>query len=437
MKALNICLYEFKHFYRNKPKVLAYFLFVLACFYALYSGKNLQKKQQETIVSIELKQQEAKTKILSWFDKGEKGPEDRPWIDVTIPFWAIWYTPTYAIKQPTALLPLGIGQTEQYGYYKQVTNWSSTYDNDMVEELSNPERLLNGNIDFSFLLIFLLPMLLIILTYDIYGLEQDLNFDKLVHVQTGSTQKWIMARLNFYTMLLLFTVVLFIVTTAVMNDAFEGHFSQIISLILLSTVYIIFWAVTFYFIITKSKGSSAQAFLMISVWLLLCVLIPGGVHQLASIKYPANYMTEYLDVNRKEAYAIFKLSPDTLAIRLKTIYPDLTKTKHGQDSIADEGIINNTMSAIINQMNKVAIDKIELQNEMKNKFIVSSYWYNPVSFTQNKWNSLLATDYNAYKVYRDNVQKAIDKKIQLLVFECWDKKKVNKDTYENYSRILR
>ena len=29
----------------------------------------------------------------------------------------------------------------------------------MVEELANPERLVNGNIDFSFIVIFLLPIL--------------------------------------------------------------------------------------------------------------------------------------------------------------------------------------------------------------------------------------------------------------------------------------
>ena len=40
-----------------------------------------------------------------------------------------------------------------------------------MEEISNPERLANGSIDFSFLIIFLLPILLIILTYNISGLE--------------------------------------------------------------------------------------------------------------------------------------------------------------------------------------------------------------------------------------------------------------------------
>ena len=74
----------------------------------------------------------------------------------------------------------------------------------MVEELANPERLVSGNIDFSFLVIFLLPVLLIILTYNIMGLEQDFRFEKLISIQFGSIQKWIFSRFLFYILLLIY-----------------------------------------------------------------------------------------------------------------------------------------------------------------------------------------------------------------------------------------
>lgn len=196
------------------------------------------------------------------------------------------------------------------------------------------------------------------------------------------------------------------------------------------------WALVFYFLILKSKSSNTIAFKMISIWLLFCVLIPGAVHQFASIKYPANYMTDYLDANRKEAYEVFEISHDSLAVKLKNIYPKLESTQHGKDSIVNEDIINNTTSAIINQINKRAIGTIELQNDAKNEFIASSYWYNPISMVQNKWNSITGTDYLAYKNYRNEVQESIDEKIELLVFECWDKKTVDKQVYENYFRLL-
>ena len=171
MSLISICIFEFKHFVRSTSKLLTYVLFVCASIYAIYNGFDLQNKQQKTIDGIQQEQNQEIQKVINWYQGGQKGPDDRTWVDITEPYWSLRYTPLYAVKSPSALLPLGIGQTEQYGFYKEVTLWSSTYDNDMVEELSNPERLVNGNIDFSFLIVYLLPVLLIILTYNIGGLE--------------------------------------------------------------------------------------------------------------------------------------------------------------------------------------------------------------------------------------------------------------------------
>ena len=68
-----------------------------------------------------------------------------------------------------------LGQSEQYGYYKRVTNWSTTFDSDLAEEIANPERLAIGTLDFNFVFIYLSPILLIILLFNIGGLEKDLK----------------------------------------------------------------------------------------------------------------------------------------------------------------------------------------------------------------------------------------------------------------------
>ena len=47
-------------------------------------------------------------------------------------------------------MPLGIGQSQQYGFYKKINRWSSTYDDDIVEEISNYERLINEQYRFFF-----------------------------------------------------------------------------------------------------------------------------------------------------------------------------------------------------------------------------------------------------------------------------------------------
>ena len=212
---------------------------------------------------------------------------------------------------------------------------------------------------------------------------------------------------------------------------------DILDLILLSNLYIFIFVLPFYFIIISSSSSTSIAFKMISMWLLLCVLIPGSVHQYVSLKYPPNYMTDFLDANRKDTYAVFKLPKEELHHLLMGIYLDLDTTKQGQDSLIDRTIVRNTMSAVVNQININAINKIEQQNNSKNQLIISSYWFNPVSYFQNEWNALTSTDYNSYKDYRNDIQYAINNKLELLAFECWDERKVSSKLYDKYLKKLK
>ena len=430
---LNIFLFEFKHFKKSKTKIISYLFFIIACIFSINNGFELQEKQLDTIENIQNKERESIFKLIGWFENGEKGPEDRSWVDITDPYWSIRYTPTYVIKQPSLLLPLGIGQSEQYGFYQKLSIWSSPFDSDIAEEISNYERLINGNIDFSFLILYLLPLLLIILTFNINGLEKDLKFENLVVIQAGGIKKWVFCRLLFYTFLILTTINCMIFSVAFLNSVFN---QEILQLILLSNLYVLIFIIPFYLIINISDGSTSIAFKMIGFWLLLCVLIPGTVHQYANLKYPVNYMTDFLDANRKDTYDVFKFSKEELNEKLLKIYPNLKLTKHAKDTAVNRTIVRNTMSAIVNKLNIDAIDKIEQQNNLKNNLIINSYWFNPVSFVQNIWNSYTSTDYDSYKKFRSEIEKSIKSRNKLLVLEIWKEKKVDKKTYREYLKVL-
>lgn len=433
MELLNILRYEIKHFVRSKSKLFAYLFFVITCFYSISNGFSLYNKHHYTIKSLQEQEDEKTSQIIEWFNNGEKGPKDKDWVDITDPYWSLRYTPKHVIKNPSPLLPLGIGQSEQYGYYKKITIWSSPYDSDIIEEISNYERFVNGNVDFSFLIIFLLPLLLIILTYNINGLEKDLNFDKLIAIQTRSVNYWVLYRLIFYGVLLVSTINVFILSVLYINNV---NIIDGLDLIKLSNLYVAVFIIPFYFVILSSKSSTAIAFKMISIWLFLCVLVPGSVHQYVSLKYPPNFMTDFLDANRKETYATFKLPKDELHRQMLSIYDDLDTTKQGQDSLVNIKTTRNTMSCIVNQINIHAINIIEEQNNFKNNLIRSTYWFNPISYFQNEWNSLTSTDYYAYKDFRDNIQFVINNKLNLLAFECWNERTVNINLYDEYLKKL-
>ena len=171
---------------------------------------------------------------------------------------------------------------------------------------------------------------------------------------------------------------------------------------------------------------------MISVWLALCIVIPGIVHQVASIVYPLNYMTDYLDVSREQRNKIFDLSSDSLEIKLLDEFPWLNNTLYAADTTLNSSIVNRSVSGLVNVLNKNVSLRIENSNEDKNKFIKKLNPLNPVTAFQNQLNALTHTDYYAYLRYRDYIQTIIDKKIELILKDSWNKVTVDKERYIEY-----
>lgn len=436
MNTLDILRFEIKHFRRSKFKVIGFGLFLLACGYGLAEGFRVYAQHQAGITTVQTQAQEVQDKVIGWFDAGKTGPEDRPWVNVSTPFWAIYNSPTPVAKKPSALMPLSIGQAEQYGYYKLVSNWSTAYDSDMIEEIANPERLAAGGIDFSFAVLFLAPILLILLTYDLGGLERDLTFLNLIAVQTGQIKKWLLFRLGFYVLLVFVAILAMTLATAASTQAFTQAPADLLRFLLGTALYLAFWGLLIFAIIRTPKASNMQAFQMVATWLTLCVILPGTIHQVASLRYPASYMTDYIDASRETTDAIYEMPHDSMVTQLLALYPDLSKTASAQGQETNEDAISNSISALINTVMKAAIAKVETQNAQKNDFISATYWINPVMFFHHWMNASTKTDYAAYLAYRDQVQAAIDRKLAIIVHECWDLTTVDKTKYLEYQDRL-
>ena len=423
---------ELTHLTRSPFKVIALSLFVFALIYGCQNGLTLFKKQTKEIGTIKSKNEDLVHKMILQYEAIENGTQEKPRRDPTIPYWAIWNTPSHAFKYPSSMMVFSLGQSEQYGYYKRVTNWSSRFDSDLAEEIANPERLAIGTLDFNFVFTYLSPILIIILLFNIGGLERDLNFENLVYLQSVSKGYWLLLRFLFYFIIIALTLFILLFSYALIADVFSNDSFNFIVLLSSIILYLLFWFAVFYVINYYGKGSSDNAIKMISFWLALCIVIPGIVHQVTSIIYPLNYMTDYLDVSREQRGRIFDLPPDSLEIKLVDEFPWLKNTMYAADSTMNNGIVNRSVSGLVNVLNKNVALKIENSNEEKNQFIEKFNLLNPVTSFQNHINALAGIDYYAYLRFRNYIQSIIDKKIRLILQDTWNKVSVSKNIYIEY-----
>ena len=428
---------ELIHLLRSPFKTTSILLFVIAIIFGSHNGYQLFKTHNKQIISISSKNTNSIEDMLLTYEGIENGTLEKPRRDPTIPYWAIWNVPSHAFKHPSPMMTFSLGQSEQYGYYKRVTNWSTTYDSDLAEEIANPERLAIGTLDFNFVFTYLSPILLIILLFNIGGLEKDLKFDNIIYSSKISKQGWILARFLFYYLLVIALIFVLTIPYALLAGVFENHTVQYVNFFLLILLYLVLWFTIFYFINLSGKGSSDQALKMISIWMVLCIIIPGTVHQITSLKYPTNYMTDHLDVSRELSNNIFNLPKDDLKKGLLEEYPFLQSTLHASDTSINVATINRSVSGLINSLNKNVSISIEFSSKKKNKFIKSFSKINPVTTFQNKINALAETDFYAYKDYRTRIQDMIDEKIELILEDTWNDVTVDKNRYAEYVKMLK
>ena len=432
MKGLNIFLYEWKHLTRSPFKVVALALFVLAGLYGLHNGANLYYKQIAEIEKIGGDIEDERQKYILYYDEGKPGPENRPWIDISTPFWAIWYNGTLHFKTPSPALVYSMGQAEQYGFYKRVTFGASPYDSDMTKEIANPERLQIGTLDFSFALLFMLPLLLLILLYNLKGLEAEQGFLPLIEVQAASKNTWLLSRVAFYAGLLLLVLIGLLLYGAMLTEIFTHAKAAFGQILLHSFLYLMFWSVIYYFILRNGKYIMGNTLKMVGIWLVIAFIIPASVHQWISIEKPANLMTDLIDAKREKRQQLYDLPDSVFQAKLHAMFPEVVDSPVAKDSSKRSAAYNKSSSALVNELMKKSIDPIEAYNREKNKLVRTSYWFNPLTYFQNRFNTITQTHFDDYQNYRDEIQDLVDRQIRIMVLDTWNDVEVDKKKYLEY-----
>ena len=432
MKVISIFLFEAKHFVRNPFKIVALVLFIIAGIYGLHSGASLYKAQQLQIEDILKTAEEDRQEVINYYKEGKKGPEGRSWVDVTTPFWAVWYTNIYHFKQPSPAMVYSVGQAEQYGYYKRVTFQSSPYDADMAEEISNPERLQTGTLDFSFAIIFLTPLLLLILIYNLKSYENEQGFLPLILVQSASKNSWLLVRMAFYFLLTFITMLILVIYGAILTNVFEAASMVFFEIVLLTFLYLVFWCVFYFIIIQNGKRILGNTLQMVGLYLLFTFVVPAAVHQWISIEKPVNLMTDFIDATRDKKQDLYKLPDSIVKAKLVKLFPEIANSKLAKDSLRSSSAMNYSFSALPNELMKESIAPIQKESIEKNKMIQSTYWFNPVIYFQHQFNKKAATNYQDYHAYREQIQAAIDFQLKIMVPDIYNDVKVDEKKYMNY-----
>lgn len=274
----------FKNFIRSKGTKIGLIFLLLIGFMSLLVGQQFQQKQNKNRTEAISYQKEHITRNVT-FHKDEMG-------------LLLYYLKFSLVNTNTPINSLSIAQRDVNPSIQSVT--IRTLEGQKYDaELNNPNTLLLGNIDFSFVLIYLFPLLIIAFSYNIISEEKESGTWKILSIQSTNTFLHILKLfyIRILSMIALLTIILFVAVLFLeipLNTSFFAFYG-------LAFLYLLFWFCVCLYIVSFQQHSNFNAVILLSVWLFLIIILPAVINSYIVNKYPVPEALE-LTLKQRNAY---------------------------------------------------------------------------------------------------------------------------------------
>ena len=197
-------------------------------------------------------------------------------------------TAKYVTLPPTGLASFSVGQSDiQLSYLPISMNPTMTVTEDI--ELENPANLMTGSFDIAFVVLFLLPIFILAISYDLLSSEKERGTLAMILAHPISLRELmaskIIARAGVLLAMVLALGLVALLTVGTSLGAADtwARFGLWMSATLL---YALFWFAMAVMVNIYGRSSAANGTVLAGAWLALVVVVPTLVSLLASTIYP-------------------------------------------------------------------------------------------------------------------------------------------------------
>ena len=324
--------YDLLRLLRSKVLVLLLSLIILFVGVAIYNGSqwiNFQRRNIDKIITTRALQYDTHIRDGKKYDQQHDTIAfDSP----NNPLVIYWGLRGYAYKNP---LPAGvfcIGQSDLFPYYSMLVGVDKQYLL-IEEEVQNPLNQFVGKLDLSFFVVYLLPVFIILLGFDLISSEKELGILRLLQTQGVSLLIISATKISLRFLLIEITTILSILFW---SFVFESRLFSLenlpvmMALLTMVSLYILFWCVLAFLVSSFGRNSVVNGMILITCWILFLFVIPTSLNTLAQRYYPVPSRNEQVLLNRQKENEIESQGSALLEKYLKD-HPEHQK-KHADTS---------------------------------------------------------------------------------------------------------
>jgi ABC-2 type transport system permease protein len=264
--------------------------------YALYNGFNATTTRERTIANLlELQQEKQRNNIAQLARIMERKEVPDPFANPADPASiGSDMGGRFAVMPILPLAPLAFGQSDIQPDYYQITYRSKA--NFMYDtEIENPWNLLTGHFDLSFVIIYVLPLLIFSLSYNLLSAEREHGTLKMLLSQPVNLSIIVVGKLAVRALPVLACATLLpaMMLLALRPGLFDSkNISLLLLLIAVTIAYGLFWFVLVLLVNAWGRSSEANALVLISSWVFLVLILPIILNLVVSTLEPAPSRTE-------------------------------------------------------------------------------------------------------------------------------------------------
>ena len=311
-------------------------------------------------------------------------------------------TSKYVTLPPTGLAALSIGQSDIQLNYVPVS-LATTLDITKNLELENPVNLAAGSFDIAFVVIFLLPIFILAMSYDLLSSEQERGTLAMILAHPISIRKLMASKIISRAAIMLAVVLgfgvlaLFTVGTELDTADTWLRFSLWIVATLL---YLAFWFALAVLVNVYGKNSASNGTVLAGIWLILVVIAPQLVSMLATTIYPAPSRMELTIAAREaqtEAEKNFMSKLDEYYYDHLEFVPD--GDKKAMDFLTLAQANNNSIEKAVRPL----YDNFQAQLNKQEALVQRFQYVSPAIMMQLALNEISGTNADRYEDFLEQV----------------------------------
>ena len=300
MTARTVLRNEWRLLMADRALRIALGLFAVLLVYALANGMVWLRFQEHTVEAVESGNAERSSAFEQELTAIANGGEpSSPFADPRSPLVLGGPSGSHtAALAPGPLTALAVGQSDLLPYYYDVniyTNESSFQQNGEVE---NPLNLMVGRFDLAFVVIYLLPLLVLAMSFNVLSEEREQGTLALTLSQPVSARNVVTAKLAFRAFLVV-GMVLAVSLLGILATGGFGSPGRVLLWCATIVAYSLFWFVLAAWVNTLRRSSAWNATVLVGAWLVLVVVAPAAINIAAGLLHPLPSRVEMITAQRE------------------------------------------------------------------------------------------------------------------------------------------